>query len=100
MAGPSGTETQGRLVIDDPRSDFYLGKDKKVIGYFEWEGPPGAHKFEGNWKNPEHKVVLISDFQYVASSKQFSGYWTMLLSGAETPGLWTLDARIDGESAG
>jgi S1-C subfamily serine protease len=45
-------------------------------------------------------VALISDFQYSAPTKQFSGYWTMLLSGSETPGLWILEARIDGESAG
>jgi S1-C subfamily serine protease len=100
MAGASGTESNGRLVIDDPRTVFYLGKDAKVIVYFEWEGPPGAHKFEGNWKNPDHRVVLISEFQYVASSKQFSGYWSMLLSGSEPSGLWSLEARIDGESAG
>ncbi len=79
---------------------FYLGKDTKVIVYFEWEGPPGLHKFEGNWKNPEHRVVLVSNFQYSASGKQFSGYWSMLLSGSEATGMWTLEARIDGESAG
>lgn len=100
MSGSSGTESNGRLIINDPRTTFYLGKDNKVIVYFEWEGPPGLHKFEGNWKNPEHRVVLVSDFQYVASGKQFSGYWSMLLSGSEVAGLWTLEARIDGESAG
>lgn len=100
IAGTSGKEVSGRLVIDDPRTVFYLGTDHKVIVYFEWEGPPGPHKFEGIWKNTESKVALISDFQYVAPGKQFSGYWSMLLSGSESPGLWTLEARIDGESAG
>jgi S1-C subfamily serine protease len=100
MAGSSGTESKGRLVIDDPRTVFYLGQDHKIIVYFEWEGPPGQHKFEGVWKNADSKVTLISDFQYVAPGKQFSGYWTMLLSGSEAPGLWTLEAHIDGESAG
>src|SRR5882762_9160312 len=100
VAGPSGTESKGRLVIPDPRTVFYLDQDRKVIVYFEWEGPAGLHKFEGLWKNTEGKVSLISDFQYVAPTKQFSGYWTMLLSGSETPGMWTLEARIDGESAG
>ena len=79
---------------------FYLGQDHKIIVYFEWEGPPGPHKFEGIWKNTDGKVALISDFQYVAPGKQFSGYWTMLLSGSEAPGLWTLEAHIDGEYAG
>jgi S1-C subfamily serine protease len=87
-------------VINDPRTVFYLGQDHKIIVYFEWEGPPGPHKFEGIWKNSDSKVALISDFQYVAPGKQFSGYWTMLLSGSETPGLWTLEANIDGESSG
>jgi S1-C subfamily serine protease len=100
MAGTSGKEANGRLVIDDPRTVFYLGQDHKIIVYFEWEGPPGQHKFEGIWKNADSKVTLISDFQYVAPGKQFSGYWTMLLSGSESPGLWTLEAHIDGESAG
>jgi S1-C subfamily serine protease len=100
VAGSSGTESNGHFTIDDPRTVFYLGKDKKVVVYFEWEGRPGEHKFEGNWKNPEHKIVLVSDFQYVAPSKQFSGYWSILLSGAEPSGMWTLEARIDGESAG
>lgn len=100
LAGPSGVESNGRLIIDDPRTVFHLGQDHKVVVYFEWEGPVGPHKFEGLWKNTEGKVVLLSDFQYTAITKQFSGYWTMLLSGSETPGMWTLEARIDGESAG
>ena len=86
--------------MDDPRTTFHLVQDKKVIVYFEWSGPIGPHKFEGLWKNTEGKVVLISDFEFAATAPQFSGYWSMLLSGAEMPGVWTLDARIDGESAG
>jgi hypothetical protein len=100
MAGSSGKEVNGRLVLDDPRTVFNIGQDHKIIVYFEWEGPPGQHKFEGIWKNADNKVTLISDFQYVASGKLFSGYWSMLLSGSEAPGLWTLEAHIDGESAG
>jgi S1-C subfamily serine protease len=100
MAGSSGKEANGRLILDDPRSVFYIGQDHKIIVYFEWEGPPGPHKFEGIWKNADSKVTLISDFQYVAPGKLFSGYWSMLLSGSETPGLWKVEARIDGESAG
>jgi S1-C subfamily serine protease len=100
IAGPSGAESNGHLIMEDPRTVFQLGQDRKVIVYFEWEGPVGQHKFEGLWKNTEGKVILVSDFQYTATTKQFSGYWTMLLSGSETPGVWTLEARIDGESAG
>jgi hypothetical protein len=86
--------------MDDPRSVFTAGKDAKVIVYFEWEGPLGPHHFEGLWKSPEGKIVLISDFRYEAKAKQFSGYWTMLLSDSAPSGEWNLEARIDGEFAG
>jgi len=100
MAGTSGTQSGGKLLIDNPQTVFHLGQDHKVIVYFEWEGPIGLHKFEGLWKNPEGNVVMVSDFQYTATGKQFAGYWTMLLSGSEPVGIWTLQARIDGEDAG
>jgi len=86
--------------MDDPRSVFYAHQDKQIIVYFEWEGPRGPHKFEGFWKDPSGKLVIVSDFQYEATTNQFAGYWTMLLSDGATPGIWTLEARIDGESAG
>ncbi len=86
--------------MDDPRSVFTAGKDAKVIVYFEWEGPLGPHHFEGLWKSPEGKIVLISDFRYEATKKQYSGYWTMLLSETAPSGEWTLEARIDGEFGG
>jgi len=49
--------------MDDPRSVFMVGKHAKVIVYFEWEGPVGPHHFEGLWKSPEGKIVLISHFR-------------------------------------
>src|SRR2546422_3747535 len=100
VSGGSGHEANGRFVMDDPRSVFTAGKDAKVIVYFEWEGPLGPHHFEGLWKSPEGKIVLISDFRYEAKAKQFSGYWSMLLSDSSPSGEWTLEARIDGELAG
>ena len=100
VSGSKGMPQGGRFVMDDPRSVFYAHQDKQVIVYFEWEGPRGPHKFEGFWKDPSGKLVIVSDFQYEATSNQFAGYWTMLLSDGATPGIWTLEARIDGESAG
>ncbi len=100
MAGTSGRQVGDKLVIDNPQTIFHLNQDHKVIVYFEWEGPIGPHKFEGLWKNPEGNVVMVSDFAYTAAGTQFAGYWTMLLSGSETVGIWTLQARIDGEDAG
>jgi len=86
--------------MDDARSVFTAGKDPKVTVYFEWEGPLGAHHFEGLWKSPEGKIVLISDFRYEAKTPHFNGYWSMLLSEATPSGEWNLEARIDGEPAG
>jgi hypothetical protein len=100
VSGASGHEENGRYVMDDPRSAFTVGKDSKVTVYFEWEGPLGQHHFEGLWKNPEGKTVLISDFRYEAKTPHFNGYWTMLLSEATPSGEWNLEARIDGERAG
>jgi hypothetical protein len=100
IAGASGHEENTKFVMDDARSLFSAGKDSKVIVYFEWEGPLGPHHFEGLWKSPEGKIVLISDFRYEAKSPRYSGYWTMLLSDGTPSGEWNLEARIDGEPAG
>lgn len=100
IAGAAGHEDKDKFVMDDPRSLFQAGKDAKVIVYFEWEGPLGPHHFEGLWKSPEGKIVLLSDFRYEAKSPQYSGYWTMLLSDGAPSGEWNLEARIDGEPAG
>jgi hypothetical protein len=100
IAGAAGHEDNSKFVMDDPRSLFNAGKDSKVFVYFEWEGPLGPHHFEGLWKSPEGKIVLISDFRYEAKSPRYSGYWTMLLSDGTPSGEWNLEARIDGEPAG
>lgn len=100
ISGAAGHEENGRYVMDDARSVFTAGKDTKVTVYFEWEGPLGAHHFEGLWKSPEGRIVLISDFRYEAKTPHFSGYWSMLLSEATPSGEWNLEARIDGEPAG
>jgi S1-C subfamily serine protease len=100
ISGSTGHEDSGHYIIDDPRSVFVAGKDAKVTVYFEWEGRTGPHHFEGLWKGPDGKIVLISDFRYEAKTAQFSGYWSMLLSDATPSGEWNLEARIDGEPAG
>jgi hypothetical protein len=100
IAGAAGHEDKNKFVMDDPRSLFNAGTDSKVFVYFEWEGPLGPHHFEGLWKSPEGKIVLISDFRYEAKTPHYSGYWTMLLSEGTPSGEWNLEARIDGEPAG
>lgn len=100
ISGATGHEDKGRFVMDDARSAFTAGKDTKVIVYFEWEGPIGPHHFEGLWKSPAGKIVLVSDFSYEAKTTHFSGYWTMLLADSTPSGEWSLEARVDGEAAG
>ena len=100
ISGAAGHEEKGRFLMDDARSAFTAGKDTRVIVYFEWEGPLGQHHFEGLWKSPEGKIVLISDFKYEAKTPHYSGYWTMLLADGTASGEWSLEARIDGETAG
>ena len=103
----SGTKTlqEGASpVIEDPRTDFYVPHenqgDKQVLVYFTWEGPLGRHHFEGLWKNPEGKVMVVSEFSYTTERRRFGGYFTMLLTETITTGIWAVEARIDGESAG
>lgn len=100
VSGATGHEENNKFVMDDAKSLFSSATDKKIIVYFEWEGPLGPHHFEGLWKSPEGKIVLISDFRYEAKTPHYSGYWTMLLSEGTPSGEWSLEARIDGEPAG
>lgn len=100
VSGAAGHEANGRYVMDDPRSVFTAAKDAKVTVYFEWEGPLGPHHFEGLWKSPEGRIVLISDFRYEAKAPRYSGYWSMLLTDTTPSGEWSMEARIDGEPAG
>src|SRR5262245_15959501 len=100
ISGASGHEDKGKFVMDDARSACTAGKDSKVIVYFEWEGPLGPHHFEGLWKSPAGRIVLVSDFSYEAKTTHFNGYWTMLLADSTPSGEWSIEARIDGEAAG
>ena len=100
VSGTRGVERDGRFIIEDPRTVFHPSEDRKVIVEFEWEGPVGQHKFEALWKDPNGKVAVVSDFQFDAQKTDFTGYWTMLIDESAVTGFWTLEARIDGETAG
>ena len=93
ISGAAGHEDKGKFVMDDARSAFTAGKDTKVIVYFEWEGPQGPHHFEGLWKSPAGRIVLVSDFSYEAKTTHFSGYWTMLLADSTPSGEWSIEAN-------
>lgn len=100
VSGSKVVDQGGRYAVEDPRTVFYAPADKQVIVYFTWEGPAGAHHFEGLWKNPDGKVAMTSDFDYKPDQPRFGGYFKMLLGDTPATGVWTLEARIDGESAG
>jgi S1-C subfamily serine protease len=100
VSGSKVVDNGGRLSIEDARSVFYVPSDKEIDVYFTWEGPPGLHHFEGVWKKPDGKVTMISDFDYQADQPRFGGYFRMLLGDTPALGVWALEARIDGESAG
>ena len=100
VSGTKGMERNGRFIVEDPRTIFHNGEDHKVIVECEWEGPVGSHTFEGLWKDPSGKVALVSDFQFAALKAEFAGYWSMLLDESAPTGIWTLETRIDGETAG
>ncbi len=100
QAGAAAREEAGRFVITDPRTTFYVPGDREVVVYFEWEGPTGPHALEALWKNPEGKVVVVSDLTYEAKQPRFGAYWKLLLTDALPRGLWTVEARVDGEVAG
>jgi S1-C subfamily serine protease len=99
-AGTKGVEQNGQFFMTDPRTIFHLSDDHKVIVEFEWDGPLGPHKFEGLWKDPNGKVAIVSDFQFEPKTSPFAGYFTMLIDESATTGIWTIDSRIDGQTAG
>jgi S1-C subfamily serine protease len=100
VSGSKGHEQGGVYVVDDPRNSFHYPDDQQVVVQFEWEGEPGPHHFEGRWKNPTGKAVVISEFDYESPGRRFGGYWVLNLAEGTTPGLWALEAVVDGTVAG
>lgn len=100
VSGTKLVQDSARYGVEDPRTVFYVPADKEIIVYFTWEGPPGPHHFEGLWKNPSGRVTMTSEFDYKPEQRRFGGYFKMMPGDTPATGVWTLEARIDGESAG
>ena len=100
VVGSKGEEKGGKYVVEDIRTLFHLPADKQVVVYFEWDGPPVAHHFQGTWRDPQGKVVATGTFDYSTPDTRFSGYWVLELSPGSPAGLWALEAQIDGQPAG
>ena len=100
VSGTKLLQDPARYGVEDPRTVFYAVTDKEIIVYFTWEGRPGPHHFEGLWKNPAGRVVMTSEFDYKPEHSRFGGYFKMSPGDAPATGLWVLETRIDGETAG
>lgn len=100
MVGSKGVAQGAKFVVEDLRTTFRVPQDKQVVVYFEWEGPPGAHHFQGTWIEPSGKVEGTGTFDYVSPGRDFSGYWILQLNKTVPYGLWALEAQIDGKPAG
>jgi len=100
ISGTGVVEQGSQQSLQDTRTAFYIPDDKQLSVYFEWEGRPGPHHFEGLWKDPNGKVVVVSSFDYEAKQKRCGAYWQLNLTGQMQTGWWALEARVDGEVAG
>jgi len=88
------------MYFQDPRPVFRVGDDHQIMVEFQWQGPVGPHKFVGMWKDPTGQVVVVSNFQFAPTTSPYSGYFTLLLGDTVPTGIWTIDATIDGQTAG
>ncbi len=100
QSGPSGKVEGSKFLFDQVRSNFEFPKDQELIVYFEWSGPAGKHSLSGVWKDPSGKPVQISDIAMETTGEPFSAYWTFRVVADMTPGVWELEARINGVPAG
>jgi hypothetical protein len=98
-SGSKGRVSGQTFVIEDPRTVFRVPDDRQVIVHFEWDGPGGAHRLEGLWRNPDGRVSTISEFEHTSRGGRFGAYWELALPTGAATGTWTLEARIDGQPA-
>ena len=100
LCGSKGISRGPEFEIEDPRCVFHVPEDRQIIVYFEWEGPPGSHHAEGSWRSPDGKVALTSDFDLTSQGTRYTGTWRLAIPESIAPGLWALEAQIDGLPAG
>jgi hypothetical protein len=100
VSGPKGSVVNGQFLMEGPRSIFYVPADREVVVYFEWQGPLGQHHLQALWKSPDNKTTSLSDLDYVAKENRFGAYWKLVLTEDSPTGIWSVEARVDGEVAG
>lgn len=99
-AGPGGAEADGSFVLREERSTFNRATDREVVVVFQWEGAPGAHRLEAKWRSPDGAFTSTSALDYTAKGRRFGAYWTLGITPEMTPGLWTIEATVDGLPGG
>ena len=99
-SGSRGTPQGARFVMEDPRTVFHAGQDRQVLVLFEWQGPAGRHRCEGQWKDPSGRVVFTSTSDVEARGPRFGVYWGLSLPDRVATGTWVMEASVDGEPAG
>jgi hypothetical protein len=99
-SGSKGEQHGDEFVISDSRTTFRYPADKQVVVSFVWEGPQGMHHFQGLWRSPDGKVASVENLDYDVKDTVLRAHWTLNLPETVVPGTWTLEAQIDGQSAG
>jgi hypothetical protein len=100
VSGPHGDVRNGEFVLDEQRTQFDPAKDKEVVVYFQWQGPPGAHRMIAQWKSPDGASSTTSPIDYVARDRRFGAYWRMPLTPSAATGQWAIEATVDGQPGG
>jgi S1-C subfamily serine protease len=101
LSGPSGKVIGDDFVIDDVRSRFVYPQDNSLVVYFQWTVPAGDHVLSATWKQPDGRVAVVSpDVRIQTTSDDLRSYWTFAIGPGRSPGIWTVEVRIDGQPAG
>ena len=99
-AGPSGRDERGTFVLNDERSVFNRSDDREVVVLFQWSGTAGTHKLVAQWRSPDGGLTSNSTIDYQAREPRFGAFWTLPLTPSTPPGLWSIEATVDGLPAG
>jgi len=100
LCGSKGELHGNEYIMQEPKTVFHVPDDHQIVISFEWQGPPGSHHAVGNWRSPDGKIALTSDFDLNAQGTRYIGTWTLAIPASITPGLWALEVEVDGKSAG
>lgn len=96
VSGSKEVTRNSQETIEDPRTVFHVPEDSQVVVVFELAGPTGSHHLEGQWRNPEGKVVSVGQVDMQTYTPRFFCYFSLTLPDSVTPGLWAVELQVDG----